>query len=90
MLLPIFVCKNSTVELSFKIAHMIAKEKKPNNVGETLCSEFITANRLSCIYLLRFCRICVFTRYISFAADSACSALPLAAQRLFTTMATVM
>ena len=36
MLLLIFVRKNSRVELSFEIAHMIAKEKKPQNVGETL------------------------------------------------------
>ena len=35
MLLPIFVCKNSRVESSFEIADMIAKQKKPRNVGET-------------------------------------------------------
>ena len=37
MLLLIFVRKNSkvSIELSFEITHMIAKEKKPQNVGET-------------------------------------------------------
>ena len=57
------------------------------------CSELITANRLLCMHLLRYCKVfrkSIFTRYISLAAGSACSALPLAAQRLSTAMTTVM
>ena len=48
------------------------------------CSELIAANCLSYMHLfdISFPRMYFFTRYISLAADSVCSAFPLTAQRL--------